>query len=186
MNSFKLEIKSAGDWYDVSDFVTDKIPFTPVPTIDRNVNYETLSSGFSCGVSAAFNGVDASGETFHNSILAAATHAKFSVDGVERFLGIIHKTEKSYTVRTYKYTILNAISVMQDFFIDSATLNTAITASGGYIASDNNSLPNIRFQSLLEILFEVSGLDDLAEVEVNTSDITSALIAENKQFNSFK
>ena len=124
--SYSLEIYQGSTWYDVSSYV---VSISPVPIITRNVNYEPSADGFDCAVSASYN----SSSIGNNSRLNGATYARFGVDGTIYFLGKVRNKNLNYDNHTYEYTILNALIDLDDYYIDSATLEETIigTAADG-------------------------------------------------------
>ncbi len=117
--SYKLEIFSGAVWYDVSDSV---VSISSVPIVSRNINYGLKADSFKCAIGASYNGSSIGS----NVRLNATTYMRFGTGGVVYFLGKVHKKNLNYDASTYEYEILNAVTDLNDYFVDFDTLDTTI------------------------------------------------------------
>jgi hypothetical protein len=164
--AYKLEIYYSSTWYDVSNYVID---CSPIPIFQRNKNGEPSFDGFDFEVS----------ENYNNTRLEGCTKVRFDIDGTVKFVGTVYSRQKDYKNRSYKFEILSELALLDNYFVDQATMNSTLTGSGNpvnYIASDNASLPNARLVWIWACMFADAGLS----FDYTTHTVANQTFVENK------
>jgi len=166
--TIKIEIEYGITWYDISDYIGS---ITPVPIVSRNRDYEPTGKGFTMKVWSSCPDI---------SKVVGMSRCRLKLDDVVKFIGQPKVTKKEFGTNYHKIEIEDGVMKLEEKFIDYDQLHSDLAGAGNdllYRASDNESLPNLRLDWLLQVMFSQCGFS------LDTTNLTGLSIATNKYVN---
>lgn len=159
---------------DLDDYYIDEA------TLDATIiGEDAAGSGSSFTIDAGNNEIDDAGHGYGDSdvviFTGTGTNAQISKN-------TIYYAEE-ITVNAFKIHLDHALSGAVTLTDTTTTNMTNHSPAGDLDPYDNEGFPNVALRHIIQSFFVKSGLNDLSGAEVDVTDLTGNLIADNKSMN---